>query len=591
MTPMATPMEIPGPKCKIELPMPGDTNNQYGGTRTVREGYTFDVAHQIGEGTYGQVFVGNCKKDKAKVALKKIRMDTEKEGFPITAIREIKILSSMRHENVVNLREIVRSEIHRNNNYKGSIYMVFDYAEYDLTGLMETVKYKFSESQIKCIMKQLLKGLAYVHGNGVLHRDLKASNILIDSNGTVKLADFGLARTWQERQDSRLTNRVITLWYRPPELLLGAERYGPEVDMWSVGSIFAELLVGKPIFPGKEEIDQLDKIFQIMGTPTPETWPGVEKLPLWANIAKGRYGDVRLRKWVRDMTARTGQQPVKESAIQLMEKMLTLDPSKRCTALEAFQDPWFWNSDPDPCDPKDLPCKGSSHEFTMKKRRHEERETHHPMPLPHPQQLMHGGVPPPNAYYQRAGQAMHAGGMMGPPDGSKRARTGGMPPAAGAGYAGVGRGRGAPGPPGVPGGGRGGMPHPGGRGAAPPAGRVQPQPYLPAAGRGAAPPAAYAGTARAPFAAPPAYSGMPPPPGALMAPPPLAPGQPPPAAYGAPAAAPPGAYPPAGYGAPPGVAQPSMYAAAPPRAPYGAPGQPRPPSHPWNTQQQQPQRR
>ncbi|GFH26170.1 protein kinase domain-containing protein, partial [Haematococcus lacustris] len=169
------------------------------------------------------------------VALKKIRMDTEKEGFPITAIREIKILSSMQHENVVNLREIIRSDIHKNNNYKGSIYMVFDYAEHDLTGLMDSNKFKFTEAQVKCIMKQLLKGLAYVHGNGVLHRDLKASNILIDKHGSVKLADFGLARTWQERQDSRLTNRVITLWYRPPELLLGAERYGPEVDMWSVG--------------------------------------------------------------------------------------------------------------------------------------------------------------------------------------------------------------------------------------------------------------------------------------------------------------------------------------------------------------------
>uniref|UniRef100_A0A7S0X0Z2 Protein kinase domain-containing protein n=1 Tax=Chlamydomonas leiostraca TaxID=1034604 RepID=A0A7S0X0Z2_9CHLO len=458
------------PQCKIELPHPNEQPGQYGGTRTVKEAYSFDVANQIGEGTYGQVFIGHCKKDKTKVALKKIRMDTEKEGFPITAIREIKILSSMDHENVVKLREIVRSEIHRNNNWKGSIYMVFDYADHDLTGLMDTVRYRFSEPQVKCIMKQLLKGLAYVHGQGVLHRDLKASNILINNQGIVKLADFGLARTYQERQDSRLTNRVITLWYRPPELLLGAEKYGPEVDMWSVGAIFAELLVGKPIFPGKDEADQLDKIFQVCGTPSPATWKDVDKLPNWSAIPRGRHPENKLRKWVKDMAQKLQIPPIHDAAIQLLEKCLELDPQRRISAIDAFQDKWFWGADPQPAEPHELPCSGSSHEYTMKRRRHEEREQqgHHAQgPAGGAGHAQQGG-----ANYRPGGGQYQQGGHGGQPD-PKRMRPSAMPAGAPSGGYGGGGNRGpshggapAAGPYRPPGGGGGG-PGPGPRGPYP----------------------------------------------------------------------------------------------------------------------------
>eukprot|EP00798_Chlamydomonas_sp_ICE-L_P024420 gene24421-10019_t len=365
----------PNIMCKIEMPAAGAGDEQYGGTRAIQSAYTWSHDQQIGEGTYGQVFLGNDNISDDKVALKKIRMDTEKEGFPITAIREIKILSTLQHENVVNLREIVRSEIHKNNNYKGSIYMVFDYADYDLTGLMETVKYKFTEAQVKCIMKQLLKGLAYVHSNGVLHRDLKASNILIDCKGMVKLADFGLARTYQDRQEGRLTNRVITLWYRPPELLLGADRYGPEIDIWE-------------------------------------------------KVAKERYKGDRLEQWVKDQSAKQGQH-VKKDAVDLLKKMLALDPAKRISAVDAFQDKWFW-SEPMPCDPQDLPCSGSSHEFTMKKRRQEEKEREE-------QHRNASGVDPGRALAVAPLGARRGGrveeGTMGPPKpAAQRAATGGAPP-------------------------------------------------------------------------------------------------------------------------------------------------------------------
>ncbi|KAG1674414.1 hypothetical protein FOA52_012941 [Chlamydomonas sp. UWO 241] len=446
-------------------------DDQYGGTKTINQGYTFSVDKQIGEGTYGQVFMGNDKKDQTRVALKKIRMDTEKEGFPITAIREIKILSTLSHPNVVNLREIVRSEIHKNNNYKGSIYMVFDYCEYDLTGLMETVKFKFTESQVKCIMKQLLKGLAYVHGNGVLHRDLKASNILIDRNGILKLADFGLARTYQTKNDSRLTNRVITLWYRPPELLLGSESYGPEIDMWSVGCIFAELLVGKPMFPGNDEPDQLDKIFKTLGTPTEATWPGFSKIRDAKMVPMKYKYPSQVRKWLKEQAQRSGPGAVHnirdEKCFQLLEKMLALDPTKRVSAMDAFSDEYFWHCDPPPCDPKNLPCHGSSHEFTMKKRRNEEKErgfANAPVPGPSGHPGAGGGVhgqpaggrgPPPASY---GGQPDAKRGRFMPPGGAAAAAGGGGP--------GGGAGAGGSAAPRAPFGGGGG--YGGGGGARPP---------------------------------------------------------------------------------------------------------------------------
>ncbi|KAG2426695.1 hypothetical protein HYH02_014735 [Chlamydomonas schloesseri] len=360
------------PLTRIEMPHLTDASDDvFGGTRSIHSAYVFSVDKQIGEGTYGQVFMGHDRKTNDKVALKKIRMDTEKEGFPITAIREIKILSQLSHPNVVNLREIVRSEIHKNNNFKGSIYMVFDYADFDLTGLMESTKYQFTEPQVKCILKQLLRGLAYCHSNGVLHRDLKASNILIDAKGVVKLADFGLARPYTAENEAGFTNRVITLWYRPPELLLGANKYGGEVDMWSVGCIFAELLTGKPLFPGKDDLDQMDKIFQIMGPPTEAAWPGITSLGLknYGNVPLARYPPKnRLRETLR---AKAGPgRVISEAAIGLLEKMLCLDPKRRIKAQDSIMDQYLW-TDPMPCEPQQLPCRGSGHEFTMKKRRND----------------------------------------------------------------------------------------------------------------------------------------------------------------------------------------------------------------------------
>ncbi|PXF43835.1 Cyclin-dependent kinase C-1 [Gracilariopsis chorda] len=332
--------------------------------RWSREVTDFEEIEQIGEGTYGQVWMGRDKRSGEIVALKKVRMDQEKEGFPVTAIRELKMLRSLRHENIVNLKEIVtgqnqnRNKVQRN---KHEIYMVFEYVDHDLTGLMDTPTIHFTEAQVKTYAKQLLSGLWYCHEREVLHRDIKGSNLLIDNKGNLKIADFGLARTFNDHL-KRYTNRVITLWYRSPELLLGAEEYGPEVDIWSVGCLLVELLTKKPLFPGKDELEQLDLIFSVLGSPTESIWPGWQQLSL-AHTVKTEAYVPRLRQKLKSLS---------QTALDLIEWLLKLDPKRRPTALEALDHEWFW-SKPYPTPREELPKYRSTHEFQAKQRRKENR--------------------------------------------------------------------------------------------------------------------------------------------------------------------------------------------------------------------------
>ncbi|XP_047327491.1 cyclin-dependent kinase C-1-like [Impatiens glandulifera] len=363
----------------------------------------FEKLEQIGEGTYGLVYMAKEIKTGEIVALKKIRMDNEKEGFPITAIREIKILKKLQHENVIKLKEIVTSQGPEadeqgkpdGNKYNGNIYMVFEYMDHDLTGLADRPGLRFSIPQIKCYMKQLLTGLHYCHINQVLHRDIKGSNLLIDNEGNLKLADFGLARSFSGDHNANLTNRVITLWYRPPELLLGATKYGPAVDLWSVGCIFAELLYGKPILPGKNEPEQLNKIFELCGSPEEEIWPGVSKIPWYNKFKPSRPMKRRVKEVFRNFD---------RHALDLLEKMLALDPSQRISAKDALDAEYFW-TDPLPCDPKSLPSYESSHEFQTKKKRQQQRQNEEMakrQKVQHPQQ--HNRLPP----IQQTGPPAHS---------------------------------------------------------------------------------------------------------------------------------------------------------------------------------------
>ncbi|KMT08218.1 hypothetical protein BVRB_6g142360 [Beta vulgaris subsp. vulgaris] len=334
----------------------------FGGSRSI---HSFQKLQQIGQGTYAQVYMAKEIETGEIVALKKIRMENEKDGvvgFPINALREIEILSKLHHENIIKLKEVLASPAD-DNDEKGGIYMVLEYMDHDLTGLARRAG-KFSVPQTKCYLKQLLTGLHYCHVNQVLHRDIKGSNLLIDNKGTLKLADFGLARFFANDDKGNLTNRVISLWYRPPELLLGSTNYGPTVDMWSVGCIFAELLDGKALFPGKDESEQIFKIFELCGSPDESYWPGVTKLPWYDNFKPNRPLKRRLREHLRHLD---------RHALDLLEKMLILDPAQRISTTDALDSEYFW-TEPVPCDPKSLPKYESSHEFTTKKRHQQQRQ-------------------------------------------------------------------------------------------------------------------------------------------------------------------------------------------------------------------------
>ncbi|XP_043723877.1 cyclin-dependent kinase G-2-like isoform X2 [Telopea speciosissima] len=257
--------------CKIpEPPIPHQRNvNMLQGCRSVDE---FERLNKIDEGTYGVVYRAKNKKTGEIVALKKVKMEKEREGFPLTSLREINILLSFHNPSIVDVKEVVIG------SNLDSIFMVMEYMDNDLKVLMETMKQPFSQSEVKCLMLQLLEGVKYLHDNWVLHRDLKTSNLLLNNRGELKICDFGLARQYGSPLKP-YTHLVVTLWYRAPELLLGAKQYSTAIDMWSLGCIMAELLAKEPLFPGKTEVDQINKIFKTLGTPNETIWPGFSKLP------------------------------------------------------------------------------------------------------------------------------------------------------------------------------------------------------------------------------------------------------------------------------------------------------------------------
>nr|CAB3500817.1 unnamed protein product [Digitaria exilis] len=214
---------------------------------TPRRADSFEKIDKIGQGTYSNVYKARDTVSGKIVALKKVRFDNlEPESVRFMA-REILILRRLDHPNVVKLDGLVTSRM------SCSLYLVFEYMEHDLAGLAASPDIKFTEPQVKCYMHQLLSGLEHCHDRGVLHRDIKGSNLLLDNNGMLKIADFGLASFFDPDRKQPMTSRVVTLWYRPPELLLGATDYGVGVDLWSAGCILAELLAGRPIMPGRTE--------------------------------------------------------------------------------------------------------------------------------------------------------------------------------------------------------------------------------------------------------------------------------------------------------------------------------------------------
>ena len=295
---------------------------------------------KIGQGTFGEVFKA-CDKDDPKklVALKRILLVNDKMGFPITALREIKILQAMDHNNIVNLIEVCHSpDKVQDNKYSPNFYLVLEFCEHDLAGLLSNQDVSFKLEEVKMIMQQLLNGLYYIHINKIIHRDLKAANILLTKDGILKLADFGLARAISipaNGSQNRYTNGVVTLWNRPPEILLGERNYGSAVDLWGVGCIMAEMWTRAPIMQGRSDQQQLYLISKMCGSISYAVWPNVLTLELYHQIqlpAKcKRIVKERLRPYVKDF-----------HALDLIDKLLCLDPSKRIDADNALNHDFFW---------------------------------------------------------------------------------------------------------------------------------------------------------------------------------------------------------------------------------------------------------
>ncbi|CDF35311.1 Cyclin-dependent kinase B2-2, CDKB2-2 [Chondrus crispus] len=287
----------------------------------------------LGQGTYGKVYKAHHLQTGRVVALKKTILSSDDEGVPATTLREVSILRSLDSPYVVKLEEVVHTESRTGTPI---LFLVFEFLDHDLKQFM-TSKYGKGAGIEPALAKefcfQILLGLRYCHASSIMHRDLKPQNLLIDAQTcTIKLADFGLGRVYSFPV-GKYTHEVVTLWYRAPEILLGTKQYSTGVDMWSVGCILAEMIVGRPLFTGESEIEQLLSIFRLLGTPTADTWHGVGELRDWHEYPNWRAQDL--------VTAVPALAALGKDGLELFASMVQLAPKKRISALDALNSPYF----------------------------------------------------------------------------------------------------------------------------------------------------------------------------------------------------------------------------------------------------------
>ncbi|EPZ32902.1 kinase-like protein [Rozella allomycis CSF55] len=258
------------------------------------------------------------------VALKMVRLTNESDGVPLSSLREIMLLCSLNHENIVSVKDVVVG------NPLNSIYLVLEYCEYDLAYIMDNSTKPWNLREIKCLLRQLLRGLDYCHQRKVIHRDIKLSNLLLTTDGVLKIADFGLARLYSDVK-LKMTPKVVTLWYRAPELILGEDDYTTAVDLWSTGCVMGEWMKHSPLFPGETEQAQLDMYIDVLGCPNPKIWPEIVDLPYSRLV---RFKDQPFPE-------------ATEETVNLLMSFLTYNPKKRITAADAL-DHEFFNEKPYP---------------------------------------------------------------------------------------------------------------------------------------------------------------------------------------------------------------------------------------------------
>ncbi|CAH8449336.1 unnamed protein product [Schistosoma bovis] len=284
----------------------------------------YEKLEKIGEGTYGKVYKARNRETHEIVALKRVRLENDDEGIPSSAFREICLLKELKHKNIVRLFDVLLSE--------SRLTIVFEYCDQDLKKYFDSCNGDIDQNTVKLFMFQLLRGLQFCHSHNVLHRDLKPQNLLINDNGELKLADFGLARAYgiPVRQYSA---EVVTLWYRPPDVLLGAKLYTTSIDMWSAGCIFAEMSnAGRPLFPGYDVDDQLQRIFKLLGTPTESTWPSVVELPDYEPFTVMYPRTMNWHQVVPKMSFR---------GRDLLQQLVICNPSDRISADQALKHSYF----------------------------------------------------------------------------------------------------------------------------------------------------------------------------------------------------------------------------------------------------------
>lgn len=345
---------------------------------------------KLGEGTFGIVYKGEKTSERKLVAVKRILQRDIGDTFPITAFREITILRRLRNDYLVELVDVIvdkpgPTEEKTDLVGKGgkAFYLVFPYMSYDLTGILQNDKITLTVSDNKSIMMQLFKGLHFMHSKNFLHRDIKASNILINSNGLLKIGDFGLARSFNPPALTKnspgggrdqLTEVVMTRWYRAPEVLIGNRRYTTAVDLWACGCILGELYEKKPILPGKSDVQQAYDIFALVGSPNQRTMPGVEDfLTKYPGITPSS-STIRQR-----FESKMGPE-----AADLMEKLMLLDAQRRYTAEKALEHEWLTSAEPLPTDrvKVDFP---DCHEADVISKRQQEPKSRPSLPPSNPQ--------------------------------------------------------------------------------------------------------------------------------------------------------------------------------------------------------------
>ncbi|XP_064116114.1 cyclin-dependent kinase 14-like isoform X5 [Macrobrachium nipponense] len=322
------PKKPPRPKSEVYLCKDSRKTKRYsafGGDSPFGRTEAYMKLDQLGEGSYATVYKGYSNLTNQVVALKEIRLQ-EEEGAPFTAIREASLLKQLKHANIVTLHDIIHT--------RETLTFVFEYVHTDLSQYLEKHGGGLHPRNVKLFLFQLLRGLSFCHRRRILHRDIKPQNLLISEIGELKIADFGLARA-KSVPSHTYSHEVVTLWYRPPDVLMGSTDYSTSLDMWGVGCIFSEMITGVPAFPGVRDIqDQLDKIFKVVGTPTEETWMGVTQLP---NYKPHRLVLHRPRR-LSSLFPRLNDIPHAES---LATQFLQIQPNKRLSSEAALRHVYF----------------------------------------------------------------------------------------------------------------------------------------------------------------------------------------------------------------------------------------------------------